>query len=95
MTMMQKEGVAAGIVQTGQDLYEDPQLKHRGHSWIIGHREMGPFPYFGQAAKLSKTPAEGRIPSPCLGEHTEYACREILKLSDEEFVELLVDGVFE
>jgi benzylsuccinate CoA-transferase BbsF subunit len=95
MTMMQKEGVAAGIVQTGQDLYEDPQLKHRGHSWIIEHREMGPFPYFGQAAKLSKTPAEGRMPSPCLGEHTEYVCREILKLSDEEFVELLVDGVFE
>jgi len=95
MTMMQEEGVAAGIVQTGQDLYEDPQLKHRGHSWIVNHREMGAFPCFGQAAKLSKTPAEGRMPSPCLGEHTEYICHEILKLSDEEFVELLADGVFE
>ena len=95
MTMMQKAGVAAGVLQTGQDLYEDPQLKHRGHSWIINHREMGPFPYMGQAAKLSKTPAEGRMPSPCLGEHTEYVCREILNLADEEFVELLVDGVFE
>jgi len=35
------------------------------------------------------------MPSPCLGEHTEYVCREILKLSDEEFIELLIDGVFE
>lgn len=95
MTMMQEEGVAAGVVQTGQDLHEDPQLKHRGHSWIINHREMGLFPCFGQAAKLSKTPAEGWMSSPCLGEHTEYVCREILKLSDEEFVELLIDGVFE
>ena len=80
MTMMQEEGVAAGVVQTGQDLHEDPQLKHRGHSWSIEHREMGPFPCFGQAAKLSKTPAEGWMSSPCLGEHTEYVCREILKL---------------
>lgn len=95
MTMMQKEGVAAGIVQTVQELYEDPQLKHRGHSWVLNHREMGPVPYFGQACKLSKTPAQGRMPSPCLGEHTEYVCHEILKLSDEEFVELLNDGVFD
>lgn len=95
MTMMQKEGVAAGIVQTGQDLYEDPQLKHRGHSWTIEHREMGPFPYFGQAAKLSKTPAEGRMPSPCLGEHTEYVCKDILGTPESEFDQLLIEGVFE
>lgn len=95
MTMMQKEGVAAGIVQTVQDLYDDPQLKHRGHSWVVNHREIGSFSCFGQASKLSKTPAQGLTAAPCLGQDTEYVCREILKLSDEEFVELLTDGVFE
>jgi len=29
-----------------------------------------------------------------VGEHTEYVCKEILKMSDEEFVSLLVDNVF-
>jgi len=95
MTMMQKEGVPAGIVQTIEDLHNDPHLKHRGHYWTINHREIGQFSCFGQLAKLSKTPALGRMPSPCLGEHTEYVCREILKLSDEEFVQLLSEGVFE
>ena len=36
---------------------------------------------------------EGRSPAPCLGEHTEYVCKEILNLSDEEIAQLLVDEV--
>ena len=95
MVMMQKERVAAGVVQTAQDLCDDPQLKHRGYRWTIDHAEMGLFPCFGQASRLSKTPAQGRMPSPCLGQHTEYVCREILELSDEELIELLTDEVFE
>ena len=95
MVMMQKEGVAAGVVQTAQDLYDDPQLKHRGYRWTIDHAAMGTFSCLGQASRLSKTAAQGRMPSPCLGQHTEYVCREILKLSDKEFIELLNDGVFE
>jgi len=94
MTMMQKEGVAAGIVQTVQDLHEDPHLRQRGHLWVTNHREMGPFSHFGQICKLSKTPAQGRMPPPCLGEHTEYVCREILGMSEQEFVELLIEDVF-
>jgi hypothetical protein len=30
-----------------------------------------------------------------VGEHTEYVCREILKISVDEFVNLLTDGVFD
>lgn len=95
MNLMQKGGVAAGIVETIQDLYEDPQLKHRNYFWVIDHREMGPFSYFGQACKLSKTPAEGRMPSPCLGEHSEYVCQEILGMPESEFDQLLIEGVFD
>ena len=29
-----------------------------------------------------------RLPAPVLGERAEYICREILGVSDEEFVEL-------
>jgi crotonobetainyl-CoA:carnitine CoA-transferase CaiB-like acyl-CoA transferase len=28
-----------------------------------------------------------------LGEHTEYVCKEILKLSDEEIAQLVIDEV--
>jgi len=29
----------------------------------------------------------------CLGEHTEYVCKEILNLSDEEIAQLMIDEV--
>jgi hypothetical protein len=35
------------------------------------------------------------LPAPCLGEHTEYVCTEILGMSDEYFLELMQKGVFE
>ena len=92
---MQAAGVAAGVVQNGKDLIEDPQLGHRHHFWYLNHPEMGPCAYDGPPFKLSETPAELRMPAPCLGEHTEYVCTKILRMSDEEFVELLADGVFE
>ena len=93
MELMQSAGVAAGVVQSGEDLYNDPQLKERGSFWVMNHRELGDFSHLAQPSKLSKTPAEPRIPAPCLGEHTEYVCREILGLSEDEINKLLVDRV--
>jgi benzylsuccinate CoA-transferase BbsF subunit len=61
----------------------------------MDQREMGAFSYFGQAAVLSETPAQPRMPSPCLGEHSEHVCKEILEMSEAEFDELLVEGVFD
>ena len=92
---LQASGVSAGVVQSGKDLIEDPQLKHRHHFWYLNHPEMGICAYDGPPFKLSETPAELRMPAPCLGEHTEHVCTQILGMSDEEFVELLAEGVFE
>ncbi len=94
MDRLQREGVPAGVVKTIKDLYEDPQLKYRHYLWTMQHREMGAFSFPGQACKLSKTPARLRMPSPCLGEHTEYVCRELLGMSESEFDQLLIEGVF-
>jgi crotonobetainyl-CoA:carnitine CoA-transferase CaiB-like acyl-CoA transferase len=95
MEMMQAAGVPAGIVANGQDLQEDPQIKHRGRLQILDHPEMGPTVHEGPPFKLSKTPSEMKMPAPCLGEHTEYVCTKILGMSNEEFIELLNEGVFE
>ena len=95
MERLQAAGIGAGVVQNGKDLLEDPQLKHRHHFWYLNHPEMGVCAYDGPVFKLSDTPSELRMPAPCLGEHTEYVCTKILGMSDEEFVNLLVEGVFE
>ncbi len=95
MSKLQGLGVIAGVVQNARDILENPQIAERGYFWQLEHRELGTFPHCGQPFKLSKTPPEGVRPSPCLGEHTEYVCRELLNMSDEEFVSLLNKGVLE
>ncbi|MFC2001016.1 CaiB/BaiF CoA transferase family protein [Chloroflexota bacterium] len=94
MTAMQTAGVAAGVVTNSKDVCEDPQLKERQHFWNLKHPVLGEFPHLGQPFKLSKTPAKGRMPSPCLGEHTEYVATKFLGMSHEEFVDLSNSGVF-
>jgi benzylsuccinate CoA-transferase BbsF subunit len=94
MTLLQEAGVAAGVVQNARDLYEDPQLREREFFWVMNHGEMGEFTHLGEPAILSRTPAEPRMPAPCLGEHTEYVCKELLGMDDEEFVDYMVSGAF-
>ncbi|MFC1532155.1 CaiB/BaiF CoA transferase family protein [Thermodesulfobacteriota bacterium] len=94
MMMMQEAGVPAGAVRNMGDIVEDcPQMEHRNFWKKLDHPEIGETTVFGNSYTLSKTPYRLERPSPCLGEHTEYVCREFLGISDEEFVDLIQDGV--
>jgi crotonobetainyl-CoA:carnitine CoA-transferase CaiB-like acyl-CoA transferase len=93
MKLMQEAGVAAGVAQKAEDIYNDPQLRQRNIFWKMNHKEIGEFTHMGQPSDLSKTPAEARMPAPCLGEHTDYVCKEILGLSEDEINNLLVEGI--
>lgn len=95
MTLMQAAGVAAGVVQNGRDMLDhDPQLKHRNYYPEIEHPEMGKYFTVAPPYKLSKAPHE-LSRAPLMGEHNEYAFKEILGMSDDEIAELVVDGVIE
>ena len=95
MEQMQKAGVPAGPVESNKDLHHDPQLEHRHHFWKLNHPETGLNAYDGPSHRMSKTPAELQKPAPCLGEHTAYVCTELLGIPEEEFVQLLDEGIFE
>jgi crotonobetainyl-CoA:carnitine CoA-transferase CaiB-like acyl-CoA transferase len=95
MTMLQRTGVPAGIVENPADVFNDPQLRHRRLFWPIEHEEIGVFNHLGSSMEMSKTPAESQTPTPLLGEHNEYVLTKILGKSDEEFVDLLTNGVLE
>jgi benzylsuccinate CoA-transferase BbsF subunit len=95
MTMMQAAGVAAGVVETGEDLLEhDLQLKHRHAFWELDHPEIGKHYAPGPPFVLSKTPSELRR-SPLLGEHSEYALKGMLGMSDQEIADMVIEGVLE
>jgi benzylsuccinate CoA-transferase BbsF subunit len=95
MARLQAVKVPAGVVKNTSDIYNDPQLSQRNLFWKIQHSEMGLYTHLGQSFELSKTPARPFSPSPLLGEHTEYVCTRILGMSDEEFISLIQEGVFE
>ncbi|MFC1533429.1 CaiB/BaiF CoA transferase family protein [Thermodesulfobacteriota bacterium] len=95
MSQMQSAGVPSGVVENAKDLYSDPQLRERGLFWPIEHSEMKEFTHLGANLNLSRTPAQASMPSPRMGEHTEYVCTKILGMGDEEFIELIQADVFQ
>lgn len=95
METLQKAGVAAGVVKNAQDIYEDPQLRHRKQFWMMEHAELGEYPHLAEPFILSKTPSRAYRPAPAIAEHTVHVCRELLGMGDEEFAALITEGVLE
>ena len=96
MSLMIAAGVSAGVVQNGEEVFNDPQLKHYQYQRMLYYPGMEKdYPSVLPFGRLSKTPVEARRPSPMLGEHNEYVCTQLLGMSDEEFVQLMAEGVFE
>ena len=81
-------GVPAYVVMRPSDLYEDPQLAHRGFFETLDHPVMGPTPYDGPATIYSRTPQRLRSPAPCLGQHNDEVLRDHLGMEAEEIERL-------
>ncbi|MCH8195118.1 MAG: CoA transferase [Chloroflexi bacterium] len=93
MTTLQAAGVRAGVVESGRDLHEDPQLAHRKHFVEVEHSTIGRYHCRNFGFRLSRTPSEPRWAAPSLGEHNLYVYHEILGYSDDEIVKLMDEGV--
>ncbi|MEE8372891.1 MAG: CoA transferase [Dehalococcoidia bacterium] len=95
MALMQAAGVAAGVVQDGEDLLtRDPQLKDHGFYVYHDHPEAGRIAHDGLTFALSSTPGEIRR-APLLGEHNDYVYKEVLGFAEEEVNRLITDGALE
>jgi len=95
MEKLQAAGARGGVVQTMSDLYDDPQLNHRGQ-WIeLEHPEIGRMHYQRPPYNLTKSPAGPDERDPLLGEHNDYFYLELLGLSQKEYKELIKDGVID
>jgi benzylsuccinate CoA-transferase BbsF subunit len=84
--------VAASVAANGKDLFEDPQLAHRGHYFRLDHPEAGQRVWERHPFELRGTPATpGR--SPLLGESNDWALGELLGMGEDEVAQAYVDGV--
>lgn len=94
MRRLQDAGVAAAVVQTSEDLHNDPQIRVRGHYWNVDHPVIGPYPVDAQSFRLSQTPAQVHMREPLLGEHNATVCLEILGMDGEELARCMETGAF-
>ena len=89
MALLQKYGVAAGIVQDAADLAGDPQLRARG--FFIEDDEI---PFTDAAPiRMSASPAEYRRSAPSPGQDNDYVYGKLLGLSKGEIAALKEKGV--
>ena len=93
MWILQNAGVPAGVLQNNQDLFEDPQLKHRGHFQWLPHKVIGMASHQAPSYRLSKTPYQLKKAGPALGEDNEFVYKNILGYSDEDMAQFLLDGI--
>jgi crotonobetainyl-CoA:carnitine CoA-transferase CaiB-like acyl-CoA transferase len=95
MDRLQQTGVPCGVVQTGEDLANDPQLKERGFIVAVDNPRLGQvvlpnFPLQFADAKLTR-----RWEFPVLGRDTEAVLRDVVGYSDEKIKELGSERVLE
>lgn len=94
MDKMQAAGVAAGVVETGEDLLDkDPQYKHRRTFREVEYPGIGKYrTHVGAHFLLSKYEYDIRC-APLLGEHNEYVIKELLGVPDDEYDRLVKEEV--
>ena len=85
MERLQREGVRAGALNNEPDAFLDPQLNARGFFETLTGEDVGTHRYPGIIWKMSRTPNSIRLPPCRLGEHNEYAYRELLSVTDAEY----------
>ena len=92
---LQSSGIAAAAVETLPDMMDrDPQL--RDHFQTV-HQPGYPnvdIPVRREAIRFVGSAQEVRR-APIIGEDNEYIARQLLGLSDEDYVSLVVEGVFD
>jgi crotonobetainyl-CoA:carnitine CoA-transferase CaiB-like acyl-CoA transferase len=77
LARLEEAGVPAGPILTYDQVFADPQVRHREMAVELEHPRAGRMRVLGVPYKLSATPAAVRRPAPLLGEHTDEVLREL------------------
>lgn len=90
---LEQAGVPCGPVNDLSQVFEDPQVRHRGLAIEIPHFLAGKVPQVASPIRLSETPVQYRNAPPLLGEHTQAILSDVLGLGEADIVHLREVGV--
>jgi crotonobetainyl-CoA:carnitine CoA-transferase CaiB-like acyl-CoA transferase len=91
--LLEAANVPCGPINNMKEVFEDPQVRHRGLRVDMPHPAGSPAPVVASPLRLSKTPVEYRIAPPLLGAHTKEVLKDLLGKSDAEIARLGNAGV--
>jgi crotonobetainyl-CoA:carnitine CoA-transferase CaiB-like acyl-CoA transferase len=91
---LQAAGVPAYAVSTGRDIYEDRQLRARGHFLRRDHPAMGEHEYEAPPFRLAEHAVVVER-SPLIGEHTDAVLAKLLGMSESEIAAARETGALE
>ena len=92
MSLLQSHGVAAGAVMNQRDAFEDPHLLARAMFEQATQEDVGEHLYPRAPFKLSRSDVRIRRGPVTLGQDNEYVYKTLLKMSDEEYDQLVAAG---
>lgn len=77
LARLETAGVPAGPILGYDQVFADPQVRHREMAVEVDHPRAGRTRVLGIPFKLSGTPGRVRRPAPTLGQHTDEILREL------------------
>jgi len=92
VSALEAAGVPCGPINNMQEVFENPQVRHRGLRVEIPH-PAGSVPTVASPMRFSETPVTYDVPPPMLGQHTDEILQGLLGLSAQQIAELRESGV--
>jgi len=93
IAVLEPLGVPCGPIHRLDEVFANPQIKHRKLQVNVPHPLAGTVPLVANPIKYSRTPLEYTVPPPLLGEHTDTVLRDLLGKSEAEIAALKNAGV--
>jgi CoA:oxalate CoA-transferase len=90
---LEKVKVPCSVVNTVDNLVNDPQVKAREMIMMLDHPGLGEIPLPGPYIKLSRSPGSIRSVAPGIGEHNEEIYGGLLGFGSEEFGQLKKEDI--
>lgn len=85
--------VPCGPINNMQEVFDDPQVKHRELRVDMPHALGGTAPVVANPMRLSETPVEYRLAPPLLGQHNDEVYQDLLGKSTAELEQLRSAGI--
>ncbi len=93
IAVLEPLGVPCGPIHRLDEVFANPQIRHRGMQVDVPHPLTGTVPLVANPIKYSRTPLDYQAPPPLLSQHTEEVLRRLLGKNDAEIAALRRDGI--